>query len=265
MKERLFEWVRSFKKKDVLAGVILSLILAALIQPFLVTIATEFWIFLGIGQYETPEPQIEFSESNTDYPNGVQVKYFEGIKWSEDYTLYRMKVKNPSNKVIQDLQVHAPLPGCVVYTNKEGPAVGGDYETDNVLDTRMSGADPNETNITKWHCSKSIKTDFIDPSEQIVVEFVVKDSFDKCDLLLGVANRPVIVVEYRWEIAGQLQSEYMYHTSGELTQPWNKFVENNPAKGTMITEIRNRKFGAFIPTNKSSLEKGMNECGATFN
>lgn len=262
MRDRLSKFTKAISWHEVVIGAIVGLLISTAFQPFLVSGMTDVYVQTGV--YDRPELEVEFNEFDIKYPPGTEVPEFDDLEWKNNYTVYRFKVTNSGEKTIQDLEITTPLPGCAIYVNTAGPAVSGDYKVDDVVTVRYSNGTLDKTEITNYQCSKEISTEFLDPSDTLIVEFVVKDEFQRCDLLLGAPDNPDIITKYRWEVAGQYYSESEAIRKENIWNGFRDFTQKNPGKGSFMDEIEGRSYGAFIRTNTSSLAEGMQKCGVTW-
>ncbi|WP_231183537.1 hypothetical protein [Haladaptatus sp. DYF46] len=262
MKDKVSGLLGSISLRDAIVGALVGMLITTAFQPFLVSTMTDFYVHTGV--YDKPDVDIEFSEMDMTYPAGTEVPDFDNLKWRNKYSVYRMAITNSGQKTIQDLEVTTPLPGCAVFVNTDGPSVDGDYEVDDVLSMRFSNGTENQTGITSYQCSKKVSTDFLDPKDTLVVEFVVKRDFKSCDMLLGVFENPDIIAEYRWEVAGHFYSESKISQKRTLWNGFAEFSHSNPGKGFFIDEINGRHYGPFIRTNRSSFRDGVQQCGVNW-
>lgn len=186
---RLEKWAKRLGVGGALFGFLVSVIA----QPFVSPALIGFYHQHEVGQYQTPPLDAELVEEADPYQEGDQIGDFNNLTWKPSYDIYRLQIVNRGKEPI-NLEMAVPLPGCAVYTNERGPQVSGDFEVENMMFQRM----PQSAQVDKYHCTKVVTSKGFTGNEEIRVEFVVTDEFDKCDLLLGYHPQNRAQVYYDW-------------------------------------------------------------------
>lgn len=253
--------------KQLLLGALVGLLVTAVFQPWVMSEATDIKKNLNAPGYSEPDIDIQFNYQKLEFSEGTRIEDFGNLTWNDSYAAYQLWVKNRGDKPIRDVDVYLPLPGCIQYINKDGPAASGEFEVTNMLTYRRTGSTKwDEVPAEAYVCSKSIQTQALWPGDHFAVEFVVIKKFDRCDILTGVPVKPKdakIVTTYRWQKLNNHYSE-TEHTAISDTRADGRFEAafgNLQAVGKPAGTYGKQKYGIFIVSNRSSFGGAKAECG----
>lgn len=254
MRLRAREFLTDLSWKDAMLGALVGLVLSAAIQPFALAFFTDLWVEVGAPGHTPPPVEAGMSKMETGHVPGEKADGYGNLTWKEGYEEYRVVIKNNGSNPAYDLETRVPFPGCIVGIAENNPFSEEDYGLTNQLETDIDGAVPE----SKYRCSRIINTDRLFPGEQIVVDFVIRDQFDQCDVLLGYHDGPELITQYRWQKANQIYTKVVFDSERNLTSEFKQFRRDNP--GVMIEQatpmIASTAFW-FLPISRKCGNPGM--------
>jgi len=181
-------------------GAVVGLILTSLAAPALNPHVTRF--YEDSGWYSAPPVSVEIQDTGEYHPVNSSVEDFDGLTWKSEFSVYRVKIQNTGNKPVSQLEFMWRAPGCVVYSNTDGPTAGGQFSLTNRGTYGISSNVP--MTIDRYQCTKVIEVvnGELSPGESLAAEFVVKSKFDKCDVLIDLNPRNLHSLNYTWKKNG---------------------------------------------------------------
>lgn len=210
-------------------GAVIGLLVTSFATPFLNPHVTRF--YEDVGHYSAPPVSVDIQKTGEHHPINSSVQDFEDLRWQDDYSVYRIQIRNEGRKSVDQLKFIWRAPGCVVYTNTDGPTAGGQFSLDN---RGTYGIFSNVSlDIDRYQCTKVIQVveGELSPDETLAVEFVVTSDFDKCDVLIDLNPRNLHLLEYTWEKNGIRFNEQHPISPDHLESSYQK-VQNMTFVGT---------------------------------
>jgi len=249
MKQRLRGLLENLSLQDALLGALVGLVLSAAIQPFALAFFTDVWVEVGAPGHTPPPVNSDLTKLQTGHYDGENVEQYDNLTWREGYETYRVVIENEGGKPVYNLKARIPLPGCIIGVSKDTPFSEGDYDLTDQISAGVGGNRSTE----RYQCSKIINADQLFPGEKIVVDFVIEDEFESCDVLAGVHGTPELITEYQWRKTNQIYSEVSFDSVPDLKSEFSQFREAN--SGTMIEagSPHGRVYGVLIPYNLSNV------------
>lgn len=206
---RISDWkakLKRFGKRVGFASFAFGFVVSLLFQPYVNSALTHELHDQRAPGYEKHDLNFEMEKIHMNsYGEGETVPGYGGLEWDSNYTVYRISVENREPIPLTNFRMNVPFPGCVVHTETSEPYGRGDYKVRNAIDVMIRSTE--KTSIRKLSCMKQISTPQLAPSEEITAEFVVTNSFEKCDMLMGYT--PVLE-----EAHGNIRIEYFWQKRG---------------------------------------------------
>ena len=186
-------------------GAVIGLLLTSFASPILSPHATIFYESAGL--YSPPPVHVEIQETGAYYPINSSVEDYEGLVWKKEYSTYRVLLRNDGEQPVEQLQFTWRAPGCIVYSNTDGPAATGHYSLSNRGTYGIYSDAP--LAIDRYQCTVVIKVveGELSPGEALAAEFVVSSKFEKCDVLIDLNPRNLHLLTYTWVKNGVLFHE----------------------------------------------------------
>lgn len=259
MKKRLREIVSGLSLKDALLGALVGLVLSAAIQPFAIGFFTDVWVGVGAPGHTPPPIESDMSKLQTAHVPGEPAGEYGNLTWEKEYETYRIVIENKGRKSAYNLKTRVPFPGCIVGVSKDTPFSEGDFTLTNQISAGIDG----DNSHSRHECSKIINSDQLFPGEKIVVDFVIKDQFEQCDVLVGVHDSLEIIMEYQWRKTNQIYSEVVFDSVPGLESEFSQFREANSGAMIEAGNPYNRVYGVLIPHNLSGVSAPrdvLNQC-----
>lgn len=260
------EWIKTAAKKVGLLSFIFGFTLSLIFQPYFnARLTHEFHEHRAPG-YEKHDLNFEMEIIDMErYEDGDRIPGYDGLIWDSDYSIYRVSVINQEPIPFTNFRMDIPFPGCVVHTETDEPYGRGDYNVRNTVDVRIRSS--NETSLRKLGCTKRISTSQLAPSEEIVAEFVVTNSFNRCDFLLGYTPafreaKGNINVEYYWQKRGVFLKES--HNAGNYKDDY-KYQSPSDSIYPAAFDVREGILDSSYPVmiagvNESSIQSAASKC-----
>lgn len=241
-------------------GAVIGLLLTSFATPFLNPHVTRF--YEDAGYYSAPPLSVEIQETGEYHPINSSVRDFEGLRWQDGYSVYRVQIRNDGQKAVDQLEFTWRAPGCVVYTNTDGPTAGGHFTLDN---RGTYGIFSNVSlNTDRYQCTKVIQVieGELSPDESLTVEFVVTSDFDRCDVLIDLNPRNRHLLQYTWGQNGVRFNEQRPMNPAHLESSYQQ-VQNRSFVGTResLTMSSGDHIHSFaIGVRGDDLQDAINKC-----
>lgn len=261
MRNRVSEKWNEIGWYGIILGAVAGVVVSTFLGPYLTYAGVHGLNSVNAPLYETPQVEITVTNESNFYENGQEVPEFNEIVWKEEYEVYKISVNNKGKQMIRDLQLYMPLPGCGIYTEKEGPGVGGKYDSENIFTMRLVPSA--RGGIDLFHCGKKFSADNVGPNEGFSTRIVVKQKFDTCDVLVGFNPTARPRIKYSWYENGirleenttvpveQLNEEYhqakKLHVSNAIQGPGDR------VEGTYFSTV-------ILGVDAENMNKGIKTC-----
>jgi hypothetical protein len=266
VKDSLQQFVDNRSWSDLILGAILGAVVGLLVTsfatPFLNPHVTRF--YEDAGYYSGPSVTVEIRDTGEYHPPNSSVDDFGGLRWKENHSVFRVQIRNDGSKAVNQLEFIWRVPGCVVYSNTDGPSAGGEYSLQN---RATYGIFSNVSlDLDRYQCTKLIKVvdGELSPSESLATEFVVTSKFDRCDVLVDLNPRNLHLLTYQWEENGVRFNEERPMSPDHLEAPYRE-VQNTTFVGTR--ESLTMSSGEYIHNfvvgvRGNNLEEAIKKCPA---
>lgn len=260
MREIIARFLRDRSWGDLIMGAVIGLVLTSFASPTLTPHATRF--YENTGYYPSPTVDVFIQDTGEYHPIGESVYDFEGLEWDQNFTVYRIVIRNDGDNPVEQLEFTWRAPGCIVYSNTEGPSVRGSYSLRNRKTVGVFSDTP--LSISQYQCTKIIAIDEgeLSPGESIAVEFVTTLTFERCDVLIDLNPRNLHSLEYTWVKNGVRFDESRIVSPEELNGVY-KSAQNTSFVGTQ----QSVQFSSGIYVHNfvvgvrgDSIEKAVEQC-----
>lgn len=245
---------------ELIAGALIGLILTSFASPALNPNATR--IYERAGLYSPPSVHVGIEETGAYYPVNSSVEDYEGLEWKEEYTTYRILIRNDGDEPVEKLKFTWRAPGCVVYTNTEGPAARGHYSITNRGTYGVYSDVP--LSIGRYQCTMVIEVveGELSPDESIAAEFVVTSEFEKCDFLIDLNPRNLHLLTYTWEKNGVLFDEQRPINPPHLEETYQEVQETSfiGTQESLTLESGNYIHSFIVGVRGESLDEAIGKC-----
>ncbi|QUO48992.1 hypothetical protein [Halorubrum ruber] len=272
MSDLLSEIIAKLRPEDGLdwhgfiVGAVVAMVIAVLFQPYLATAATNLKVSVGAPGYQEPNVDVSVNEMPVIYPENVSVDDFDGLKWKEDYSLYRVQIENTADKPVEDVELSLRLPGCSIYTNLEGPGITEGMDSDNYIQPRITfdlePPDGYENRLSTLGCTKQIEISNLPSNEVRTVEYVVTREFSRCDFISGYKPTPEYNLTYQWTADSE---EYGVELSDRVSGLDDDYESARSPGGvgiqtTLYPSNGEVSYAYLVNVSAPSLEEGMKKC-----
>lgn len=261
MKERVAAFVSRLDWANLILGAVIGLLLSSFASPALNPHATR--LYEQQGWYSAPPVNVNIENTGEFHPVNSTVEDFEGLRWQSDYSVYRVQIQNTGEKAVDQLKFTWRAPGCIVYSNTDGPTAGGHYSLNN---RGTYGIFSNQSlAINRYQCTKVIEVveGELKPDESLAVEFVVTNEFEKCDVLIDANPLNRHLLEYTWEKNGvRFAEEDLIHPD-HLEATYQE-VQSTQFVGTResLTLSSGKHIHSFVVgVRGETLEEAVSKCG----
>lgn len=272
MKDQLFkiyEKIRpdnGFGWNQLIVGAFVGMLIAVIFQPYLAAFVTDKKVALNAPGYKEPKVDVSVDKMYSNYPEGAQIEDFEGLIWKEEYSLYRVKIRNTASKSVSNLELLLRLPGCSRYTNLEGPGISGDVDSSDYIQPRITydlePPEGYENRLNTLGCTKKIEISNLPSNELRSVEYVVTRDFSRCDLIIGYEPTSTYDLTYQWRADSET---YQVQSSNQVSDLSEDYKSARSPGGVGIqtvlrTEGRDPTFAYLVNVSSSSLNQGVKQC-----
>ena len=262
MRDKAKSILNELSFKDAFLGAVVGLLISAAIQPFAIAAFTDMYVSMGAPGHTPPPLDVEVSKMENSFSEGERLEEYENLVWNDSYERYRVTIENTGGKAAYDIETRVPLPGCIVGISQDTAF----SETEVILTNQLAGRLNGNLSEAEYDCSKIINANQLFPGERIVVDFVIKDEFSDCDVLIGFHHGAETITEYQWRKSTQIYSEVAYQRSADLEPEFEEFRKDNPGVLLEAAEPHGRTYSVLIPYNVSSVSSPrevLNECHIT--
>lgn len=198
-------------------GGIVGLLISVAFSPFLAPIATQVYTQYEVAGYEQPDIDVEADRFPTSYKPGQFVEQHD-LLWRANYSIYSIRVEHNGGPDIERLRLRPHLPGCVVAYDVQSSKFGEEIR---ILGSGLGGLEEQE-GLEPWQCTPIIEVDSLPDDERFRIEFITVNSFQPCDLLIGLNSSKKFVYEYSWTESGV---EFTPTKIGEVTLAGGEYDE----------------------------------------
>lgn len=181
---------------DIIAGMLLAWIINSAVIPVLVPVLINH----NAPGFDQPDIRANVGYEPTGYEQGQRVPTYNNITWDSDFRVYSITISNEGNKRVRNLLIESWLPGCVRTYSVFSTRYGEEVRVEGPRPLELSN-NPEFTGQT-YQCWKRIEIDHLPPNEEVQVDFVMTDEFQRCDLLTQPMFLPIYSYSYEWEKLG---------------------------------------------------------------
>lgn len=256
IKREMMKNISDVNTISIVVGAIIAIFISAAMSPIITGFVAHGLNERNISPYESPTPSIQITGGGGYTVQGETLEEFGGVKYNESTSLYELEISSNAEKPIKDLDLRVPLPGCVIAYNTQG--VGSEVRVIDYVTLDLKGQ---REGLDIYSCSKIVSVEQLDPNDSVSVRFLLRVSFDKCDVLLGAGTENIMNLNYQWNRNGIkfFESEKIPMGFGQKFQqtfedPTRNAVDGKPARvdGVVYTNL--------IIANGSSFPQAMGRC-----
>jgi len=258
---RLFDWLRrditDLNTASLVIGAILGIVISAAAGPIItgaVAYGLNDW---NVPPYSTPATSISMVGGSGYTVEGESLEEFGGIEYNDTVRLYELQISNPGDQPINDLDVNIPLPGCVVDYTKGG--IGSEVRVVDYVSLDLRGQGEG---VEVYSCSKTVSVEQLDPGDSVSIRFLLRVSFDQCDLLQGIGTENKMAYNYQWQKNG-----IRFFESGQIGMGFQQdfreaFQRQNHSivRGKTIQTKGIAYTNYIVGMNNTSFPQAMGEC-----
>jgi len=188
---------------SLIIGAVLAIVVSAAVGPIITAGVAHSLNDQGIPPYQSPSVDFRMDSGDGQYAvYGEDLEEFNGAIYNNSTRLYEITLNNPSSRAVHDLDISLPLPGCVIDYSASGVGSEADIIDYVELDLRGQGE-----GLREFSCSKTISVEQLDPNDHVSIRFLLRVSFERCDLLEGGSTTNQMVYNYQWQKNGIQFSE----------------------------------------------------------
>lgn len=258
--EEGFDWTQ------LILGAVVAMVIAVIFQPYLASFATDLKVGLNAPGYKEPNIDVSINKMPSNYPENAEIEDFNGLKWQDNYTLYRVRINNIANKPVSDVDLLLRLPGCSKYTNLEGPGLSGNVRSSDYIQPRVTyDLEPPEgyqNRLNRLGCTKKIEISHLPPNEARSVEYVVTRSFSRCDMIVGYKPTSKYNLTYQWTADSEEYQVELSERASDLSEDYES-ARNPGGIGIQIflrPESGPGTYAYLVNVSAPSFDQGVKQC-----
>lgn len=241
---------------SIIAGALAAIVISAILGPIITGAVAHGANDLGLPPYKSPSISISITGGSDYTIKGEDLEEFGGARYNETVRLYEMQISNPGKQPIRDVDVNVPLPGCVIdyKAKKEGSGL-------NVVDYVSLDLRGQAEGLDIYSCSKTVSVEQLDPGDTVSVRFLLRVSFDKCDLLQGVGTENLMSYNYQWQKNG-----IQFFETGTIGMGFSQDfrdafgqLDSSAVHGKSV-QPKKVVYTNYIVVNASGIPQGMGKC-----
>lgn len=243
---------------SLLFGAVVAIIVSAAIGPIITGGVAHLLNDRGLSPYQSPAVNFRMDSGDGQYAvYGEDLEQFDGAIYNNSTRIYEITISNPSERAVHDLDISLPLPGCVIDYSVSGVGSGAEVIDYVELDLRGQGE-----GLREFSCSKTISIEQLDPEDHVSIRFLLRVSFERCDLLEGASTDNRMVVNYQWQKNGIQFSESGLMSIGFSDEYNSVFaeVERNSVQGKKIRPHGITYSSYVVGVDEPNLARAMGNC-----
>lgn len=264
--KRLPKKIYSFLKSDVsdintaslVIGALFAIVVSAAIGPMITGGVAHTLNNHNLPPYQSPSVDFRMESGDGKYTiNGEDLEEFDGAEYNESTKIYEITIHNPGDRPIHNLDMSMPLPGCVIDYSTSG--VGTEASVINYVELDLRGQ---SEGLREYSCSKTISIEQLDPKDHVTIRFLLRVSFNRCDLLQGVSTSNILTFNYQWQKNGIQFSESGHASTGFKNEYRDTFssIRDNSVGGKTV-RVRGVVYSNHIVgVDESNLMRAMGNC-----